>query len=103
MEEGEWKISEVQFSLEREGRIFYAKTLQRLERILGGDGFRNRESIWMIDMRNGPLHSFSIQQMLTRYQALVLGGTINMLTRIPALKEFTLQLSKNKINPYTYT
>lgn len=75
MEEGEWKISEVQFSLEREGRIFNAKTLQRLERILEGDGFRNRESIWMIDMRNGPLHSFSIQQMLTRYQALVLGGT----------------------------
>lgn len=37
------------------------KAHQRQKRILGGDGFRDWECTWMIDVGNGPVHSFNIQ------------------------------------------
>jgi len=41
--------------------FFHAKAQQRQKIILGVDGFRDREYIWMKGMGNGYLHSFNIQ------------------------------------------
>lgn len=56
---------------------------------------------------NSSVHSTFSSPLLTRYQALVLGGTLGYsnkyVNRILAIKEFTLQWSKKKINSHTWS
>lgn len=56
---------------------------------------------------NSSVHSTFSSPMLTRYQTQVLGGTLGYsykyVNRILAIKEFTLQWNKKKINSHTWS